>query len=122
MFMRMAVTKATSSEQIVVDIPSWNPVTGAEVATTVEQMKAQLSKALDLVDERASETHARTLASYGLINYLPLEVRSMVIEILDVLTGQADAAYVVKKWQASLEETADLERLRAEHAASNGAV
>jgi hypothetical protein len=111
-YFRIAVTKPTATEQIAVDMPSWNPVTGEPSGITVEEMKDSISEALTILDDRAEQSHMRTLAVYGLLQYIPDDARTKVIEIVDILTGKADPALVMQRWKAAVEETEDLEAAR----------
>lgn len=121
MFFRINVVKATGSEQIQVDCPSWNPVTGEPLGRTPEQMKEDVWYVLDVLDDRASDNQLRMLAAYGLIKYFPLEVQSMIVEVVDVLNGKANPELVVQRWQAIIEENAALEAGRmAAMANTNG--
>jgi len=105
-------------EQLSVDMPSWNPVTGEESDVTLKEMQERVNEGLNLLDERANVAAMRLLQAYDLIKFFPVEVQAMIIEVVDVLTGKADAEYVVKRWQASREETAELEAARAAFAAT----
>jgi hypothetical protein len=93
-------------------MPSWNPVTGVPSQSTVDEVKDSIDHALLILDDRANLAHKRTLDAYGMLQYFPAELHSKVIEIIDVLTGKADPGLVVQRWQAAIEETADLEQGR----------
>jgi len=116
MFARIAVVKQTGQEQVQVDMPGWNPITGEDLQRTPEEVKAEIAEILSVLDDRANDAHMRTLAAYSMLNYIPEQYRARMIEIIDCLTGRADPAYTVQKWQAAAEETADLERARLEYA------
>src|SRR5438046_357332 len=111
-YIRMAITKGTSSEQLVVDMPSWNPVTGEPLDANVESMMETMEECLAVLDRREQDVKLRMLEVYGIFNYFPVEYHSRIIEIVDILTGRASAELVVQRWKAAAEETADLERGR----------
>jgi len=111
-YFRIAAVKSTGLEQVTVDMPSWNPVTGEPVAIDQDTMKDSINYMLNVLDDRADAAHMRTLAVYGLLQYIPDQYRSMVVEIVDVLTGKADPGLVVQRWKAAAEETAELEAAR----------
>jgi hypothetical protein len=119
MFFRINVVKATGNEQIQVDCPSWNPITGEPLGRTPQQMKEDVRYILDVLDDRATDNQLRMLAAYGLIKYFPLEVQAMIVEVVDVLNGKANPELVVKRWQAVIEENAALEAGRCAAAIVN---
>ena len=55
MFFRMNVVKNSGSEQIQVDMPSWNPITGEDLELTPHDMKANVGTILEILDERVSD-------------------------------------------------------------------
>jgi hypothetical protein len=119
MFFRINVVKATGNEQIQVDCPSWNPITGEPLGRTPQQMKEDVRYILDVLDDRASDNQLRMLAAYGLIKYFPLDVQAMIVEVVDVLNGKANPELVVQRWQAIIEENAALEAGRCAAAVVN---
>ena len=119
MFFRINVVKATGSEQIQVDCPSWNPITGEPLGRTPQQMKEDVRYILDVLDDRASDNQLRMLAAYGLIKYFPLDVQAMIVEVVDVLNGKASPELVAQRWQAIIEENAALEAGRCAAAVVN---
>jgi hypothetical protein len=119
MFFRINVVKATGNEQIQVDCPSWNPITGVPLGRTPQQMKEDVRYILDVLDDRASDNQLRMLAAYGLIKYFPLDVQAMIVEVVDVLNGKANPELVVQRWQAIIEENAALEAGRCAAAVVN---
>jgi hypothetical protein len=121
MFFRINVVKASGSEQIQVDCPSWNPVTGEPLGRTPQQMKDDVRYVLEVLDERASDNQYRMLHAYGLMKYFPVEYQAMFIQVVDILNGKADPQLVVQRWEAVREENAALEAGRvAAMSNSNG--
>ena len=104
MLMRMAVTVATGQgEQAVIDIPSWNPVTGAE-AQSFDDMAMLLDKAFAAVDLRVKEMNTRMIEAYQLTELLPGEQQFRLQELLELLAGRVSAATLRHRWQAVKEE------------------
>lgn len=101
-------------EQMVVDCCQWNPVTGEIVHNSVEEMKILTNAMLQLSDERMIEMNARMLAVYDFEKYFTVETWSRVVSILDVLAGRVDPQQVIQRWEASREETEELEKGRRE--------
>lgn len=99
---------------MVVDCCQWNPVTGEIVHDSVEEMKILTNAMLQLSDERMIEMNARMLAVYDFEKYFTVETWSRVVSILDVLAGRVDPHQVIQRWEASREETEELERGRQE--------
>lgn len=105
---RIAVIVQTGTEQVQADMPSWNPVTGEQLNISPSEMKVHINELLSALDDRKFDAQKRMLASYGLLKFLPPEYQQMVLEIIECLTGQADPAMVVKRWEAIAEENAAL--------------
>lgn len=104
MLMRMAVTVATGQgEQAVIDIPSWNPVTGAE-QQNFDDMAGLLDKAFAAVDLRVKEMNTRMIEAYQLTELLPSQEQFRLQELLDVLAGRVSAATLRHRWQSVKEE------------------
>lgn len=114
-YFRIAAVMSTGMEQVTVDMPSWNPVTGEPEDISQDDMKEHVSYLLTVLDDRREQAHMRALVVYGMLQHIPDEHRTKIIEIVDCLTGKADPALVVQRWQAAAEETAELERMREEH-------
>lgn len=119
---RTAITRQTGQgEQMVVDCCQWNPVTGAIVHESVEEMQWLTNEMLKLSDTRLYEMNMRMLEAYAFEKYFTPDVWYRVISILDVLAGRVDPQQVIKRWEDSKEETEELERGRLQ-AMQNGAV
>ena len=112
---RCAITKATGSgEQIVLDMPSWNPVTGDIVCPDVATMSETLNQLLAFADFRLEEMNIRMLESYELLKCLPPEYQFRFRELLDVLYGKMSAQTLTSRWQAIKEENEELAKNRLE--------
>lgn len=119
---RLVITKATSTgEQITGQIDQCHAETGEEVLTKEEVYK-YAEEMGSFMDVRTTEMNVRMLEAYGLGEFIEqkwgTEIWQVVVSILDIFAGRQQASQVLQRWQATDEETADLERIRL--AASNG--
>lgn len=120
---RTAITKVSGQgEQIVVDVCQWNPVTGAIVHSTVDEMAKLMDDMLRFADARLEEMNIRMLEAYSLESYFEPGTWQQVISILDILCGRQTAAMVCNRWGSIKEENAALAQGRAdaELARANG--
>lgn len=120
---RTAITKLSGQgEQIVVDVCQWNPVTGAIVHSTVDEMAQLMDQMLKFADARLEEMNLRMLEAYSLESYFEPGTWQQVIAILDILCGRQSASMVRQRWDSIKEENAALAqgRLDAELAMMNG--
>lgn len=119
--LRMAITKVSGQgEQIVVDVCQWNPVTGAIVHNNVAEISQIFNEALGFVDVRLLEMNLRMLESYNMRKYFDDANWQKVSQILEILAGRVDAAQVVQRWEATIEENAELAAMREAAHISNG--
>ena len=106
---RCAITKVSGQgEQIVVDVAQWNPVTGAIVHSTVDEMAQLMDQMLKFADARLEEMNLRMLEAYNLEGYFEPGTWQRVISILDILCGRQSAAMVRQRWDSIKEENAAL--------------
>ena len=119
---RYAVTRVTGQgEQVTTDVCQWNPVTGDIIHQTTEEMHKLLSEALSYADLRMHEMNLRALEGYNLQHYCSAETWGKIVDVIDVICGRQDGSNVARRWQAAIEETAELEagRLAASYGAHN---
>lgn len=117
MGIRMALTKQSPiGEQFVVDVGSWNPVTGEADYSNIDEMLAAAQSMLKLADLRTEEMHLRMLEGYEVEKYLTPDQWTKVLDILEVICGRSSLDSVVRRWQSAQEETAELEQIRKEYA------
>ncbi len=115
MSIRIVMTKQTAQgEQIQVDIPSWNPVTGAIEHTSITEMSEAFDEAMATVDMRSQEMHMRMLEAYNMREYCTSEVWTKLADLLDILSGKQSIDTVQRRWVSSIEETQALEEARQE--------
>lgn len=115
MSVRIVMTKQTASgEQIQIDIPSWNPVTGAVEHTSVDEMSQVFDDVMKTVDMRSQEMHMRMLEAYNMRDYCTPEIWSKLVDLLDILSGKQSIDTVQRRWVSSIEETEALEQARQE--------
>ena len=105
--------ESAQGERITAEIAQCNPITG-DIEHSEEEMLRLLDVAIDHAEMRMADCNFRMLEAYGFQQYFSVEVWQRVKTILDVLAGRITAASVVNMWQASIEETQELERLRAD--------
>ena len=119
MGIRMALTKQSPiGEQFVVDVASWNPVTGDIDYHNIDEMLAAAQNMLKLSDLRTEEMHLRMLEGYNVEKYVTADQWTKILDVLEVICGRQSMETVVRRWQSAQEETEELERVRAEYAAS----
>ena len=117
---RTAITKVSGQgEQIVVDVCQWNPVTGAIVHSTVDEMAELMDSMLKFADARLEEMNLRMLEAYNLESYFEPGTWQQVIAILDILCGRQSAVMVKQRWDSIKEENAALEQGRLDAASFN---
>jgi len=110
MSVRIVMTKTTGQgEQVQIDIPSWNPVTGVIEYNSISEMSKAFDEVTAITDIRLQDMNLRLLEAYDLKKYCSGEVWSKVVDILDILSGKQTADTVSRRWQSSIEETAELE-------------
>lgn len=111
--LRMAITKVSGQgEQIVVDVCQWNPVTGEMVHSDIAEMSSLFEQALGFADVRLGDMNTRMLEAYNMRHYFDAENWQKVTQILDILAGRVSAAQVVQRWEATIEENAELVAMR----------
>ena len=121
MGIRMALTKQSPiGEQFVVDVGSWNPVTGAVDYNNIDEMLIAAQSMLKLADLRTEEMHLRMLEGYNVEQYVTPDQWTKILDVLEVICGRQSMDTVVRRWQSAQEETAELEKMRAEYALQNG--
>lgn len=115
MSVRIVMTKQTASgEQIQIDIPSWNPVTGVVEHFSVAEMSQVFDDVMQTVDMRSQEMHMRMLEAYNMRDYCIPEIWSKLVDLLDILSGKQSIDTVQRRWVSSIEETEALEQARQE--------
>lgn len=113
-FFRMSITRdMPGGGSTLIDVPSWNPVTGAHVAS-IEDMEAVYAEGCRIIDKRHLEMNLRIMESSGLRNYFTPEEWQRVVSIFDILAGRVTAEAVIRRWEDIREENAELERQRQE--------
>lgn len=119
--LRMAITKVSGQgEQIVVDVCQWNPVTGAIVHADIAEMSSLFDQALSFADLRLQDMNLRMLEAYDMQKYFDAENWQKVSQVLEILAGRVSAAQVVQRWEATIEENAELAAMReAAHIRNN---
>jgi hypothetical protein len=117
MGIRMALTKQSAiGEQFVVDVGSWNPVTGELDYDSIDSMLEAAQSMLKLADVRTEEMHLRMLEGYNVRKYVTQDQWTKILDVLEVICGKQSMETVVRRWESALEETAELEQGRLEHA------
>ena len=107
--LRLHITKGTGhGENITVDIPQWNPVTGV-IEHTIDDMMIMADEALKLTDMRTLQDQARMLEAYSLEEECTPQEWSKIVSILDIVNGTQSVDLVKRRWQSAREETAELE-------------
>lgn len=110
---RLAITKVSAQgEQISIDIPSWNPVTGEIVHNNAEEMSALFNEAMALADTRLLEMNMRMLEARDVRKYFDDEHWMKLVAIFDVLAGRQDITTVVQRWEDTAEENRELAEAR----------
>lgn len=107
-----AIYQSARGEQITIDSPNWNPVTGEYSDLTQEEHNQVIREHLVILDERQYEMNKRMLDAYRLVRMLPLEAKMKVIDVLDILCGRQDPNNVLARWFSQDEETKLLEQAR----------
>lgn len=119
--LRMAITKVSGQgEQIVVDVCQWNPITGVIIHSDIAEMSDLFDQALSFADLRLQDMNLRMLEAYEMQKYFDPENWQKVSQVLEILAGRVSAAQVVQRWEATIEENAELAAMReAAHITNN---
>ena len=118
---RLSITKQSAmGEQIQVDIPSWNPVTGEIVITTPDEVAKTVDQAFDIIDLRLQEMNMRTIEAHGLREFVTKNfggsVWQKIDEVLQVIYGRVDIRTLLARWESIIEENEALKKGREEAA------
>lgn len=114
---RFGIVKSTGQgEQVTIEVCDKNPFNGNTDYKTIQQMQQAVTEALHLSDERLQEMNGRMLAAYEFEKYCSQEQWTKIYDILEILAGRVNPTTILHRWQSSIEETAELERVRNEYA------
>jgi hypothetical protein len=112
------VVKASAmGEQLTASIVQCNPVTG-DKEHTVDEMEELLNNCVAALDDRMIIMNMRLLEAQQLQPYCDPSVWIKVQQVMEVLCGRMSMELLRARWQSEIEETAELEALRAEYAAT----
>lgn len=113
--MRLSMIVATGTgEQLSIDCPNWNPVTGEMIATQ-EAQKQAIQKAFEEADFRRQQMAMRVLEVNKFRSYFDGQTWMRIVGIIDILAGRISAEDLLMRWYSEAEETAELERIREDH-------
>lgn len=107
------VKQSATGEQLVYDLLQCNPVTGEKDFDSVEDMNKALEELIHYGELRVHEMNLRAIEAVGLRKLCNPEEWSKLVDMLDFLAGRQSLDLIHSRWQAKIEENAELEAERA---------
>lgn len=116
---RYVLTKVTGQgEQITAEIAECNPITGKSMHSRSE-LQEMLKETNKITSDRMVEMNMAMLESYEFSRYFDPGIWIMFKQMVEVLYGRIQASTLIARWESAVEETAELERQRAEQTLLN---